>query len=302
MKKLQNPLGATGQIKKGYIILAFMAAVLLIAMPSMAQTKGAEEVNLKDNGKKPATEASQEELAKAAQNPIANMISIPLQNNFNFNVGPKNEMQYVGNLQPVIPINATENWNVITRTIIPFVSQPELGPNSGDVFGLGDIQFTAFLSPAKPGALIWGVGPIIQMPSGTDQSIGQGKWAAGPSAAALTIQGKWVYGALVNYLSSFAGQQDRGAVSQWLIQPFINYNLPDGWYLTTSPIITANMMAESGQQWTVPVGGGVGKIVKLGKLPLNLQLAGYYNVEHPDAGPEWSIRFQIQLLLPKSLL
>jgi hypothetical protein len=289
-------------MKKCYIILAFIIAVLLIAMPAMAQTKGAEEVKLKDNGKKPATDESQEELAKAAQNPIANMISIPLQSNFNFNVGPKNQMQYVGNLQPVIPINATENWNVITRTIIPFVSQPELGPNSGDVFGLGDIQFTAFLSPAKPGALIWGVGPIIQMPSGTDQSISQGKWAAGPSAVALTIQGKWLYGGLVNYLSSFDGQHDRGGVSQWLIQPFINYNLPDGWYLTMSPIITANTMAESSQQWTVPVGGGAGKIVKIGKLPWNFQLQAFYNVVHPDAGPEWSIRFQMQLMLPKSLL
>jgi hypothetical protein len=140
------------------------------------------------------------------------------------------------------------------------------------------------------------------MPSGTDQSISQGKWAAGPSAVALAIQGKWLYGALVNYLSSFDGQRDRGAVSQWLIQPFINYNLPDGWYLTMSPIITDNMMAESGQQWTVPVGGGAGKIVKIGKWPWNFQLQAFYNVVRPDAGPEWGIRFQMQLLLPKSLL
>jgi len=244
---------------------------------------------------------SQEELAKLAQNPIANLISIPIQNNFNYNVGPHNGNQYVGNFQPVIPFDLNENWNVITRTIVPVVHQPWLAPDFGDTWGLGDMQFTAFLSPAKPAGVIWGVGPIVQMPTGTDNSTTAGKWAAGPSAVALKIDGPWVYGALVNYLSSFSGQEDRGSVSQWLMQPFINYNLPNGWYLTTSPILTANMMAEGSDVWTVPVGGGAGKIVHLGKLPLNLQLQGFYNVAHPDAGPEWSVRFQIQILLPKAL-
>lgn len=240
-----------------------------------------------------------EALQQAAQNPVADLISIPLQNNFNFGVGPQDKMQYVGNVQPVIPFHATENWNVITRTIVPFVYQPELAPGVGDVFGLSDIQFSAFLSPAKPGAFIWGAGPIIQMPSGTDDSISTGKWAAGPSAVALKIDRHWVYGALANYISSFAGQSDRGAVSQWLIQPFVNYNMPDGWYLVTGPIITANMMADSSQRWTVPLGGGAGRIIRVGQLPLNISLQGYYNVEHPDAGPDWSIRFTVQVLLPK---
>jgi hypothetical protein len=279
-------------MKKNSSAVAAWALVIILAMtlltsPALAQGQAKGE--------------SAEELAKQAQNPVADLISIPLQNNFNFNVGSKDGMQYVGNIQPVVPIHATESWNIITRTIIPLVYQPELAPGVGDVFGLGDIQFTAFLSPSKPGKLIWGVGPIIQFPSGTDNSITSGQWAAGPSAVALVMDGHWVYGALVNYLSSFAGASDRGVVSQWLIQPFLNYNLPEGWYLTTSPIVTANMMAETSQRWTVPLGGGVGKIVHMGKLPLNLQLAGYYNVTHPDVGPDWSIRFQIQLLLPKSL-
>ena len=230
------------------------------------------------------------------------MISIPLQNNFNFGVGPQDKMQYVGNIQPVVPFHATESWNVITRTIVPFVYQPELAPGVGDVFGLGDIQFTAFLSPAKPGEFIWGVGPILQMPAGTDDSISQGKWAAGPSAVALKMDGHWVYGALANYISSFAGQSDRGAVSQWLIQPFVNYNMADGWYLVSAPIITANMMADSSDRWTVPLGGGVGRIIRVDRLPVNFSLQGFYNVATPDAGPDWSIRFAIQLLLPASLL
>lgn len=277
-------------MKKRWVIVAlvFVLVFAMTAVQAVAQSKAEAE--------------NTEALQKAAQNPIADMISIPLQNNFNFGVGPQDKMQYVGNIQPVVPFHATENWNVITRTIVPFVYQPELAPGVGDVFGLGDIQFTAFLSPAKSGEFIWGVGPILQMPSGTDDSITSGKWAAGPSAVALKMDGHWVYGALANYISSFAGQSDRGAVSQWLIQPFVNYNMADGWYLTSAPIITANMMVDNSDRWTVPIGGGVGRIIRIDKLPVNISLQGYYNVATPDAGPDWSIRFQIQLLLPQSLL
>ena len=274
--------------RKTVLVIFLVLLSILTTAPATAQSKGEAE--------------STEALQQAAQNPVANMISIPLQSNFNFGVGPQDKMQYVGNIQPVVPFHATESWNVITRTIVPFVYQPELAPGVGDVFGLGDIQFTAFLSPAKPGGIIWGVGPIVQMPSGTDDSITSGKWAAGPSAVALKMDGHWVYGVLANYLSSFAGQSDRGAVSQWLIQPFVNYNMADGWYLTSAPIITANMMIDNSDRWTVPIGGGVGRIVRVGMLPVNISLQGYYNVATPDAGPDWSIRFAITLLLPASLL
>jgi hypothetical protein len=270
------------------IFLVLLFAALVAVTPAMAQSNG--------------DDYRDEALQQATQNPVADMISIPLQNNFNFGVGPQDKMQYVGNIQPVVPFHLTENWNVITRTIVPFVYQPQLAPGVGDVFGLSDIQFSAFLAPAKPGGIIWGVGPIVQFPSGTDNSITSGQWAAGPSAVALKIDRHWVYGALANYISSFAGQSDRGAVSQWLIQPFVNYNLPDGWSLVFAPIITANMMADSSDRWTVPLGGGVSRLVRVGMLPVSLSLQGYYNVVRPDAGPDWSIRFSIQLLLPASIL
>jgi hypothetical protein len=276
--------------------LLTVLGILLILFAGTTLCPAAEGADARAKGE------STEELQKAAQNPVADLISIPMQNNFNFNVGPQDKMQYVGNVQPVVPFHATESWNVITRTIIPLVYQPELAPGVGDVFGLGDIQFTAFLSPAKPGGFIWGVGPILQMPSGTDDSITSGKWSAGPSAVALKMDGHWVYGVLANYLSSFAGQGDRGAVSQWLIQPFVNYNMADGWYLTTAPIITANMMVDNSDRWTVPLGGGVGRLIRIDKLPVNFSLQGFYNVARPDSGPDWSIRFQIQFLLPASLL
>jgi len=146
------------------------------------------------------------------------------------------------------------------------------------------------------------VGPIFQFPSGTNNSMTTGQWCAGPSVVGLKMDGHWVYGALANYISSYAGQSDRGAVSQWLIQPFVNYNMADGWYLTSAPIITANMMADTSDRWTVPIGGGAGRLIRINKVPVNFSLQGFYNVARPDAGPDWSIRFQIQLLLPQSLL
>jgi hypothetical protein len=245
---------------------------------------------------------SKEALAKLAQNPVANLISIPFQNNFNFGIGPYNAMQYVLNFQPVIPISLNADWNLITRTILPTIDMPSPAPGVRSAFGLGDLNPTAFLSPAKPGKLIWGVGPTMTLPTATDPMLGSGKWSAGPAVVALTIQGHWVLGALANNQWSFAGWGSQN-VNQMLIQPFINYNLPHGWYVTTSPIITANWEANSDNRWTVPLGAGLGKIVKLGKLPVNLQLSAYYNVVTPkEFGADWQLRFQFQFLLPKSIL
>lgn len=239
------------------------------------------------------------DLAKKTQNPVADLISVPFQNNVNFGVGPQDDVQYILNVQPVIPFRLTEDWNLISRTIVPLIYQPELAPGVGDVFGLGDIQQSLFLSPAKPGKLIWGVGPILQFPTATDDALGQGKWGAGPTAVALTVHGPWALGALVNNVWSFAGDSDRRDVNQMLIQPFVNYNLPDAWYVVSAPIITADWEASSDDRWTVPIGAGVGKIVRIGQLPVNAQVGGYYNVVRPDNGAEWQLRIQIQLLFPR---
>ena len=239
------------------------------------------------------------ELAKKTQNPVADLISVPFQNNVNFGVGPNDDVQYILNVQPVIPFRLTENWNLISRTIVPLIYQPELAPGVGDVFGLGDIQQSLFFSPAKPGKLIWGVGPILQFPTATDDSLGQGKWGAGPTAVALTVHGPWVLGALINNVWSFAGDSDRRDVNQMLIQPFVNYNLPDAWYVVTAPIITADWEAESDDRWTVPIGAGVGKIVRIGKLPVNAQASAYYNVVRPDNAAEWQLRIQSPAAVPE---
>jgi len=241
---------------------------------------------------------SQEALAKAAQNPIANMISLPLQNNFNFGVGPNDVMQYNLNIQPVIPIHLNKDWNLITRTIIPIINQPSPAPGVNGAFGLGDINPQFYFSPANPGGLIWGIGPTFTFPTATSSILGADKWSAGPALVALTIQGHWVVGAVGNQQWSFAGGGHKN-VNAMLIQPFINYNLPHGWYLVTAPIITADWEASGSDRWTVPLGGGVGKIFKIGKQAFNAQLQAFYNVVAPDQGSDWGLRFQIQLLFPE---
>jgi len=238
---------------------------------------------------------SQEELAKASQNPLANMMSFPFQNNTNFNVGPYNRTQDILNFQPVLPFF---NGRLITRTIIPLMWQPN--DSTGKTMGLSDIQFTAFYSPKTKGITI-GFGPIISFPSGA-ASLGTQKWCAGPSIVILGMPGHWVLGLLANNIWSFAGSSDRPDINQFLAQYFINYNLPKGWYLTSAPIITANWNATSGNQWTIPFGAGAGKIVKLGKIPFNLQAAAFYNAVRPVNGPDWTLRIQVVMMLPSSIL
>jgi len=240
-----------------------------------------------------------EDLAKQTQNPVADLISLPFQNNTNFNLGPNNRTQNILNIQPVVPFNLSEKWNLITRTIAPIIYQPDITSNSGDEFGLGDINMTLFLSPSKPGKLIWGVGPIVQFPTATDETLGTDKWAAGPSVVILTMPGNWVLGFLANNIWSFAGDSDKPDVNQFLLQYFVNYNFNGGWYLVSSPINTANWEADNGNTWTIPIGGGGGKLIRLGPLPVNIQTQAFYNVEKPDFGPKWQLRAQMQFLFPK---
>ncbi len=239
-----------------------------------------------------------EDLAKAAQNPVAAMISVPFQNNTNFNVGPFNRAQDILNIQPVIPITLNPDWNLISRSIIPLMLQPSPTTDSS-LFGLGDISETLFLSPAHPGSIIWGIGPAVTFPTATNSILGTGKWLAGPSAVALVTPGHWVIGALISNQWSFAGDSNRSSVNTGLIQPFINYNFSEGWYATFSPVMTVNWNAPSGQQWTVPIGGGIGRVFRVGKQPLNAQVAGYYNVVRPDGAADWQLRLQLSLLFPR---
>jgi hypothetical protein len=286
---------------------SFAAAMVLglvafagMHMQALAQSKPAPAAPATGDAKDEAKgegggQESTDKLREAAQNPVANLISVPFQNNSNFDYGPYHRPQNVLNVQPVIPFKLTPEWNLITRWITPLIWQPRMSPTEGGEFGLGNIQPSFFLSPSEPGKIIWGVGPVLWLPTATDKVLGVNKWGAGPSAVALRIDGQWVYGALINNV--WAGTQ-HNRVNQMTLQPFLNYNLPHGWYLTTSPIVTANWLASSGDKWTVPVGGGVGRLFKVGKLPINAQVQAFYNVVKPQYGSTWTLRFQIQALFP----
>jgi hypothetical protein len=240
------------------------------------------------------------EIAKQAQNPIASMISVPFQNNATFGVGEKSDVQDSLLIEPVIPFRLTSDWNLITRTIVPVIEQPTLAPGLGNVSGLGDVQLSLYMSPVKPfGEMIWGLGPSFSFATASDRSLGTGKDSAGLSTALLTIQGPWLVGVLITDVASIGGQDDRQNVHQFLMQPFVDYNFSHGWYLASSPIVTANWRATSGNKWTVPVGGGGGKILHIGRQAVNAYIQAFDDVVRPHEGGTWTLRLQVQLLFPK---
>jgi hypothetical protein len=266
----------------------------------VAQTKpkAPEKAEEAEAGSGAATEA----LQKATQNPVASLISVPVQNNNNFGVEPGYRNQDVLNIQPVIPIGISKDWNLIVRWITPVIYQPlpnQPGTPETGVYGLGDMLPTFFLSPRKPSKIIWGAGPIFQLPTATDYYLGQGKLGMGPSVVVLTQPGHWTLGALVNNVWSVAGSGSRPAVNQFLLQYFINYNLKHGYFITWQPTLTANWEASSGNQWTVPFGGGLGRIMKIGNQPVSLTAQFYGNAVHPANAPAWTMRLQIAFLFPK---
>jgi hypothetical protein len=296
---------------RGKII--FSLCILMVALipraGSQEQTNqvsqtGTTSVKAQSKEEEPEANTSEgtEALQKATQNPVASLISVPVQNNSNFGVNPGYRTQDVLNIQPVIPIGISKNWNLLTRVIVPIVWQPLPNqpptPETG-VYGLGDIVPTFFLSPKKPGKLIWGAGPVFQLPTATSTYLGQGKLGLGPSVVVLTQPGHWTLGVLANNIWSVAGSGSRPDVNQFLLQYFINYNLKKGWFVTWQPTLTANWEAPSGSQWTVPYGGGVGRIMKLGFQPVSLTAQFYGNAIHPEGTPAWSMRLQIAFLFPK---
>ena len=241
------------------------------------------------------------EIAKQAQNPIASVISVPFQNSTTFDVGENSSVQDSLLIEPVVPFKLTSDWNLITRTIIPVIEQPTLAPGLGNVTGLGDVQPSLYLSPSKPsfGGLIWGIGPSFSFATASDRSLGAGKNSAGLSTALLTIQGPWLVGVLMTDVASIAGQEDRKNVHQFLMQPFVDYNISHGWYLASSPIITANWKATPGNKWTVPIGGGGGRIFHIGRQAVNTYIQAFDNVVQTHEGGTWTLRLQVQLLFPK---
>ena len=242
--------------------------------------------------------AAAAELAKKLSNPVASLISVPLQNNFDFGAGPNGDgFQYKVNVQPVIPISLNENWNLISRTIVPIVYQENIIGTSSQA-GLSDTVQNFFFSPKAPtsGGWIWGAGPLFLLPTATDDLLGTEKWGAGPTALILKQQNGWTYGALANHIWSFAGESSRADVNATFIQPFVSFTTKK---FTTYGLNTESTYDWANSQWTVPLNVSVSQLVKIGGKPVQFSLGARYYAEKPAGGPDWGLRFAVTFLFPK---
>ena len=236
-------------------------------------------------------------LAKQTQNPIANLISLPLQSNWDFGIGPADSMRYTLNVQPVIPFSLNEEYNLITRTIIPYIYAEAPVRNRNDKSGLGDILQSFFFSPKKPvNGWLLGAGPVLLYPSATKDELGKEKWAAGPTAVVLKQVSGWTYGMLFNHLWSFAGDDDRSNVNATFLQPFVSFTTRT---FTTFGVNTESTYDWKNSDWTVPINVTATQLLKLGNQPFSLTLGWRYYAEAPSGGPDWGLRFVVTLLFPK---
>lgn len=243
-------------------------------------------------------EGEGDSLIQDSQNPVGDLITMRVENYSFFNTGPNNSYSNLFNFVPVYPADLGDNWNWVHRAILPVGYVSDLGQSKGSEFGLGDVLYQGYLTPEKHGNIIWGIGPSALLPTGAD-AFTTDRWSLGMTAVVLAMPGDFVFGALANQVWSVDNSSNPD-VSQFSLQYFVNYNLPNGWFLTSSPIIQANWEANSDNRWTVPVGGGIGKVFTIGKQALNARLQTYYNLEGPEGASDWSVHLQFTLLFKKN--
>lgn len=240
------------------------------------------------------------ELAMQLANPIAALISVPFQLNYDTNIGPADDGdRWTLNIQPVVPFSIGEEWNVISRTIVPVIVQDDIFPGAGSQSGISDIVQSLFFSPKTPtsGGLIWGIGPVFLFPSGSDDLLTADKWGAGPTGVVLKQRGPWTFGALANHIWSYAGEEERPDVNATFLQPFVSY--------TTSKAISITGVSEStynwdSEQWSVPLGLVVTKVTRIGNQALSFGGGIRYWAESPDSGPEgWAGRLVLTFMFPR---
>ena len=292
-------------IAPGLTVRFLLAAMTLAGSAIAAVSQSNEPFNQQfrlapadDAGAGAGTEDSQAELAKKLNNPVANLISVPIQNNWDFGIGPADAMKYTANIQPVIPVSVSEHWNVIIRTILPVIYAESPTPGGGSTSGLGDTTQSFFVSPKAPTehGWIWGAGPVFYWPTSTDDVLGPGKVGAGPTAVLLKQEHGWTYGILANHIWSFAGQGDTPDINATFLQPFLSFTTKTYTSFTLNTESTYNW---DEHEWTVPLNLMVSQLLKIGKMPVQFQVGGRYYAERPAGGPDWGLRFTMTFLFPK---
>ena len=239
---------------------------------------------------------NESQLAKEAQNPVADLASVPFQFNYYMAGGLESRTSLVLNVQPVLPLSLNRRWLLIARTIIPYVSVPM--DDGTRRTGIGDIQEQFYFTPKKAEAITWGVGPVLSVPTATNELAHTGQWALGPTAVVILSQGRWMVGALANNIWRLGGVDHGPPINQLVLQPLVFFNIPPGWAIASAPLITSNWSAPAGQRWTVPLGLGLTKLTVIGRQPVSLGMHYYRAVQHPDAGGADQFRFVVNLLYP----
>jgi hypothetical protein len=271
--------------------LFVLCLALASSVPVYAQGTGASPTA------PPAPAAAQQDLAAQLANPIASLISVPLQNNWDFGLGQTDALRYTLNIQPVIPFTLNDRWNLITRTIVPVVSGNSPAPGVSGATGLGDIVQSFFFSPRAPvGGWVVGAGPALLYATGTDDFVGAGKWAAGPTAVLLQQKGPWTYGSLVNHLASYAGDDARADVNATFVNPFVSYITTTKTTFTVSPELTYDWERD---QWIAPINLVMSQLLLAGRQPFSAAVGVRFYAESPTGGPAWGIRFGFTALFPK---
>ncbi|WP_286202318.1 MULTISPECIES: transporter [unclassified Labrenzia] len=243
--------------------------------------------------------AQDSDLAKKLSNPVASLISVPFQWNYDHGFGPADGNKVTLNIQPVVPFSLNEDWNLISRTILPVVWQDDIAGNSGTQFGLSDTTQSFFFSPKEPTSdgIIWGLGPVLLLPTGTDDLLSTRKWGAGPTGVVLRQSGPWTYGGLVNHVWSYAGDDNRNDVNSTFLQPFLSYTTDDAWTFTLNSESTYDWTSD---EWSVPINAMVAKLVTIDKQPISFQAGVRYYAASSDNGPEgFGARAAVTFLFPK---